>query len=84
MPKYVVRTGVMRALGRYSSSRDDTYARGSQVVVRSDRGMEVGEVLCEATDAAQAQLKDAPQGLRPGLSARLRIEPTSQSPQEQL
>ena len=62
MPKYVVRTGVMRALGVYSSGRDDTYSRGNEVVVRSDRGMEIGEVLCEATEGALAQLKDAGQG----------------------
>ncbi|MEX0677558.1 MAG: regulatory iron-sulfur-containing complex subunit RicT [Pirellulales bacterium] len=62
MSKYVVRTGVMRALGVYASGRDDTYPRGDDVVVRTDRGMETGEVLCEATDAALAQLKDAGHG----------------------
>ena len=62
MPKYVVRTGVMRALGVFSSSRDDSYPRGAQVVVRTDRGVEIGEVLCEATDQAISQLKDPGHG----------------------
>ena len=45
MPKYVVRTGVMRALGVYTSKGEETYARGTEVVVRSDRGLEIGELL---------------------------------------
>ncbi len=40
----------MRALGVFSPGRDDAYARGQQVIVRTDRGMEVGEVLTEATE----------------------------------
>jgi cell fate regulator YaaT (PSP1 superfamily) len=62
MSKYVVRTGVMRALGVYSAGRDDSYPRGAQVVVRNERGMEIGEVLCETTEASLAQLKDAGHG----------------------
>jgi len=52
----------MRALGVYSAGRDDVYPRGAQVVVRNERGMETGEVLCEATEAALAQLKDGGHG----------------------
>lgn len=62
MPKYVVRTGVMRALGVFSPSRDETYLRGAQVIVRTERGLESGEVLCEATEAALAQLTPAGTG----------------------
>ena len=62
MPKYVVRTGVMRALGVYSSSRDDTYQRDMTVVVRTERGMEIGDVLCEATEGAISQIKDPGHG----------------------
>jgi cell fate regulator YaaT (PSP1 superfamily) len=61
MPRYIVRTGVMRALGVYSS-RDEIYGRSQEVVVRSDRGLEVGEVLCEATDEALAKMTDPGQG----------------------
>lgn len=62
MPKYVVRTGVMRALGVYSSSRDETFARDVEVIVRTDRGMEVGAVLCEATEQAVSHLKEPGHG----------------------
>jgi cell fate regulator YaaT (PSP1 superfamily) len=62
MPKYVVRSGVMRALGIFSAGRDETFRRGVEVVVRTDRGMEIGEVLCEATEASFGQIKDAGHG----------------------
>jgi cell fate regulator YaaT (PSP1 superfamily) len=62
MPKYVVRTGVMRALGVYSTSRDDTFSRDAEVVVRSDRGLEIGVVLCEATEQATEHIKDPGHG----------------------
>jgi cell fate regulator YaaT (PSP1 superfamily) len=52
----------MRALGVYASKGEETFARGTEVVVRSERGLEIGELLCEATDAALAQLKDAGHG----------------------
>ena len=45
MPKYVVRSGVMRALGVFSTSRDEIFPRGAEVVIRTDRGLETGEVL---------------------------------------
>ncbi len=62
MPKYVVRHGVMRNLGVFYSRGSDIHARGQQVIARTHRGMEAGEVLCEATDEAVAQLVDPKQG----------------------
>src|SRR6185295_7347924 len=62
MPKYVVRTGVMRALGVASSSRDDVFARSAQVIVRTERGLEAGEVLSEATEQVLSQMKESGQG----------------------
>jgi cell fate regulator YaaT (PSP1 superfamily) len=62
MPKYVVRTGATRALGIMSPHRDEPYHRGNTVVVRTDRGLEAGEVLCEATEAALASMKEPVQG----------------------
>jgi len=52
MPKYVVRHGVMRNLGVFYTKGNDTHARGQQVIARTHRGLEAGEVLCEATDEA--------------------------------
>ena len=56
MPKYIVRTGATRLLGVFSSGRDDSYLRGDRVITRTDRGLEAGEVLCEATPQALAQM----------------------------
>lgn len=50
--RYIVRYGLMRHLGHFSVKGPQTYSRSHSVVVRSDRGMELGEVLCEATDQA--------------------------------
>ena len=62
MPKYVVRCGVMRALGVFTTSRGEVLLRGTQVIARTDRGLEAGEVLCEATDQAVGQLQDPRKG----------------------
>lgn len=52
MPKYVVRCGSTRALGVFTTSSGSLYARGARVIARTERGLEAGEVLCEATDQA--------------------------------
>jgi cell fate regulator YaaT (PSP1 superfamily) len=62
MSRYVVRHGVMRNLGVFTPRGRDTFVRGDQVVARTNRGLEAGEVLCEATDEALAQLQDPKQG----------------------
>lgn len=62
MPKYVVRHGVMRNLGVFASRGSDLYARGTQVIARTSRGLEVGEVLCEANELALANLQDPKNG----------------------
>src|SRR6266480_1146864 len=62
MPRYIVRHGVMRNLGVFTPRGRDMFARGDQVIARTSRGLESGEVLCEATDEAVASIKDAKQG----------------------
>ena len=52
----------MRTLGVFNTYRDEMYARSAAVICRTERGMESGEVLCEATDQALAQMKDPPTG----------------------
>ena len=58
MPKYVVRYGVMRHLGVFSSRGRERYARGHRVIARTGRGQEAGEVLCEATEHVLSQMDD--------------------------
>jgi cell fate regulator YaaT (PSP1 superfamily) len=62
MPKYVVRHGVTRMLGVFSTNRGETYNRSARVIARTKRGLEAGEVLCEATEHAVANLKDPASG----------------------
>jgi cell fate regulator YaaT (PSP1 superfamily) len=62
MPKYVVRYGAMRLLGVFAPSGEATYRRGARVIVRTDRGLEAGEVLGEATERTFAALKSPLEG----------------------
>src|SRR3954465_5508984 len=62
MPRYIVRHGVMRNLGVFTPRGRDIFARGDQVIARTSRGLESGEVLCEASDEAVATLADPKQG----------------------
>jgi cell fate regulator YaaT (PSP1 superfamily) len=62
MPKYVVRHGVMRNLGVFSTSRGETFTRGTNIIARTSRGLEGGQVLSEATEQAVANLKNPRHG----------------------
>ncbi len=59
--KYLVRHGVMRFLGEFEAEGDN-YARGDDVIVRSERGLEVGQLLCESSPQAVALLVEASHG----------------------
>lgn len=48
--RYIVRMGALRQLGLMSGKQKEDYARGQQVVCRTQRGLEAAEVLCRATD----------------------------------
>jgi cell fate regulator YaaT (PSP1 superfamily) len=51
MAKYVVRYGAMRTIGIFSCrGKDQEFRRSDRVVTRTRRGLEIGTVLCEATD----------------------------------
>ncbi len=62
MPKFIVRYGAMRFLGVFGPSGGELYARGVDVVTRTDRGLETGTVLCEASKDAVDRLKDPAEG----------------------
>ena len=62
MPKYIVRYGLMRSIGVMNSRNDLEYRRSMEVIVRSDRGLEVGQVLCEASDDSLSHLDSPPTG----------------------
>jgi cell fate regulator YaaT (PSP1 superfamily) len=54
--KFVVRYGATRFIGEFGSKGRDNYARNSQVILRTDRGVEVGEVLSVASDRTREYL----------------------------
>lgn len=62
MSKYVVRYGSMRVLGVMVAKDSDSFRRGSEVIVRSNRGIETGQVLCEASEDALSHLDQPPTG----------------------
>lgn len=54
--RYVVRYGTMRLLGDFEARRQTSFARNDEVVVRSERGIEWGVVLCPATNQTGSYL----------------------------
>jgi cell fate regulator YaaT (PSP1 superfamily) len=59
---YVVRYGQMRFLGEFAGVAGQDHPRSQTVVVRSDRGTELGEVLCPATDRTANFLENPARG----------------------
>jgi cell fate regulator YaaT (PSP1 superfamily) len=59
---YVIRYGQMRYLGEFIGLPGQEHPRGQRVVVKSDRGTEVGEVLCPATDRTALFLENPARG----------------------
>ena len=62
MSDYIVRYGAMRFLGIFTSNGGIQYQRGVKVIARTDRGLEVGEVLCPTSEEAVAWLKEPTEG----------------------
>ena len=54
--RYIVRYGLPRHVAEFGVRGRGEYSRGAAVVVKSDRGLEVGEVLCVATDRTREYL----------------------------
>jgi cell fate regulator YaaT (PSP1 superfamily) len=58
---WIVRHGAMRFLGEFDPGGAD-YPRGAEVVVRTDRGLELGEVLCPSSPRALELLNEPTRG----------------------
>ena len=52
----------MRLLGVFTTHGNGSFRRGARVIVRTNRGLEVGEVLCEASDQVVERLQDPAYG----------------------
>src|SRR5438105_5175956 len=60
--RYIVRHGTMRFLGEFEAGEGTGYSRGQPVILHSERGLEAGEVLCEANERAVAALTEPTRG----------------------
>ncbi len=60
MPNYVVRCGIMRTLHVMQARQD--FSRGMRVIARTPRGLEAGEVVCDADPRVLAQMNEPPGG----------------------
>lgn len=53
---YIVRYGATRMVGEFNAKTSARFARSTSVVIKTDRGIEWGEVLCTATDLTRDYL----------------------------
>jgi cell fate regulator YaaT (PSP1 superfamily) len=60
--EYLVSHGSAGAIGRFRCEPPIACRRGDSVVIRTERGLELGVVLCPATTRHEHLLKDAPAG----------------------
>jgi cell fate regulator YaaT (PSP1 superfamily) len=59
---FIVRHGATRALGEFTAANGALFPRGTDVIVRTDRGQECGHVLCPASPQAVALLAEPTRG----------------------
>ena len=59
---YIVRHGSMRAVGVFTPPAGQAFQRSDCVILKTDRGTEVGDVLCVGTPAAIEKLPDPTRG----------------------
>jgi cell fate regulator YaaT (PSP1 superfamily) len=81
---YVVRYGRVRLLAECREPEGQVLARGDRVVIRSDRGMELAEVLCPASERTARFLESPFPGeiLRRASQEDLELEGTQKRSQE--
>ena len=60
--KYIVRHGSMRFLGEFAADPALSFARLTPVVIKTERGLESGEVLCPSSPQAVAYLTEPTHG----------------------
>jgi cell fate regulator YaaT (PSP1 superfamily) len=58
----IIRHGAMRFLGTFEADASQNYRRNERVLVKTERGVEVGDVLCEAIPKAVELLTDPTSG----------------------
>lgn len=74
--RYVVRCGLNRAI--FSMSSRSEHKRGDQVIARSNRGLELGEVLCEIHAGNELATEKLPSGSIQRLAGPTELATTAQ------
>jgi PSP1-like protein len=62
LPEYIITYGVAGYFDRFTAAEGASYERSDRVIIRSNRGVELGSVLCEATRGLQQFLNHRPPG----------------------
>lgn len=62
MTWYIVRFGAMRLLGVFNGPENTSLARDTKVIVRTERGLEAGEVLCEIPEELRSRWEGLAEG----------------------
>jgi cell fate regulator YaaT (PSP1 superfamily) len=60
--QYIARHGVMRFLGAFEPNADAVFRHNDDVILETERGLEVGEVLCESTPRAIDYIEEPTKG----------------------
>ncbi|HEX4591135.1 MAG TPA: regulatory iron-sulfur-containing complex subunit RicT [Gemmataceae bacterium] len=61
-PAYICRHGSTRLLGEFTAGGGAIFPRGCDVLLRTDRGQEIGQVLCPSVPRAVEQLSEPTRG----------------------
>ncbi len=72
---FIVRHGATRLLGEFTGPHGQIFSRGERVILKTERGLEVGDVLCPSTPRAMNQIAEPTHGqiIRP-MSADDRVK----------
>lgn len=62
MPTYIARHGTVRFLGEFAPEGEAAYRRGQHVILRTDRGLEAGEILSVSTPETLRLLPEPTRG----------------------
>ncbi len=72
---FIVRHGATRLLGEFIGPHGQIFTRGERVILKTERGLEIGDVLCPSTPRAMNQISEPTRGqiIRP-MSADDRVK----------
>jgi len=59
---YIARHGSMRSLGEFEAPAGTSFARGQQAVMRTPRGLEIGDILCPSRPEAMQMIAEPTTG----------------------